>query len=158
MSAKSFREFLKEKAKEKDHVERRQRREEWVAAISRLIAQFLTWLQEADPEGVLEIFPVDLEKAEQGLGPYQVPGLTIRLSEAVVQVIPVARNVVGYVGTRGDHGVKAEGRIDMTDGARKYILYRTLADGEHWYVLDERYQPTPLDRERFVAVLQDLLS
>jgi hypothetical protein len=66
---------------------------------------------------------------------------------------------VGVVGPQGDVGIRAEGRVDITDGIRRHILYRTLKDAqEKWYALDERYQAAPLDRTRFEEILQDLLS
>ena len=62
-------------------------------------------------------------------------------------------------GAFGGAGIPADGRVDITDGIRKYMLYRTLKDGqETWYAVDERFQAAPLDRSRFEAILQDLLS
>jgi hypothetical protein len=56
--------------------------------------------------------------------------------------------------------VNAEGRIDITNGSYKYLLYRKLndANNEQWLVQDERAVLRPLDREQFEAILQDLLS
>jgi hypothetical protein len=155
----TFREFLHQKAQEERESQRRERREEWTAAVDRLMKQLRAWLEQSDPEKVLELIPLEFDKAEQGLGLYRVPGLRISAGEASAQVVPVGRNVVGLVGPRGDAGVRADGRVDITDGTRKYILYRTLAEGqEKWYVLDERFNPTPLDQGRLEAILLDLLS
>ena len=110
-------------------------------------------------DNLLDVVPREIDRAEEGLGTYRVPALKVGMGEAGVQVVPVARNVVGFVGPRGDVGVRAEGRVDVTDGTRKYILYRTLQDGtERWYALDERFEAAPLDRPRLEAILQDLLS
>jgi hypothetical protein len=155
----TFREFLDKQAKQQRHKERRERREEWVAAVGRLIERLRAWLAESDPDKVLDVVPIEVEKAEPDLGVYRVPGLRIGLGDAAVQVVPVGRNVVGTVGPRGDLGVRAEGRVDITDGIRKSILYRTLRDGqEAWYALDEHFQAAPLDRGRLEGILQDLLS
>jgi hypothetical protein len=155
----TFREFLKRKAEEERQAERRQRRDEWVAAVGRLIQQVRTWLEESDPEHFLDIVPQEVEKVEQGLGLYKAPGLKIGVGDAAVRVVPVGRNAVGLVGPQGDDGVRAEGRVDITDGVRKYILYRTVKDGqEAWYALDEEFKAAPLDRTRLEAILQDLLS
>ncbi|MBV9122251.1 MAG: hypothetical protein JO112_02685 [Planctomycetes bacterium] len=155
----TFQEFLEKQAYQSHHKERRERREEWIAAVSRLMEQLRTWLAEADPAGVLEIVPMELEKAEPGLGSYRIPGLKINLGEAGVQVVPVGRNVVGIVGPQGEVGVRAEGRVDITDGIRRYLLYRTFKDGqEQWFALDEHFQAAPLDRGCVERILQDLLS
>jgi hypothetical protein len=154
-----FREFLEKRAQHPHQRERRERREEWITAVHRLVEQLRAWLAESDPGAVLDVVPIEIEKAEPGLGVYRIPGLKVRLGEAAVEVVPVGRNVVGGVGPQGAVGVQAEGRVDVTDGIRRYILYRTLQDGqEKWYALDERFQAAPLDRVRLEGILQDLLS
>lgn len=154
----TFQEFLERRSQQSHHKERRELREEWMTAVRRLIDQLRGWLAESDPRGVLEVAPLEVEVAEPGLGAYRVAGLKISLGQAAVQVAPVGRNVVGMVGPQGDAGIRAAGRVDVTDGIRKYILYRTLKEGENWYALDERFQAAPLDRTRFEEILQDLLS
>jgi hypothetical protein len=155
----TFREFLEKQAQQRHPRERRERREEWIAAVARLINQVRGWLDESDPDKVLAVVPMEIEAIESGLGTYTVQSLKISLDDAAVQVVPVGRNVVGIVGPQGDAEVRAEGRVDITDGIRRYILYRTLKDGqEKWYALDERFQAAPLDRGRLEGILQDLLS
>lgn len=155
----TFREFLEKQAEQQRHKERRERREEWTAAVGRLIDRLRAWLAESDPKQVLDVLPMETEIAEPGLGVYRVPGLKVSLGDAAVRVVPVGRNVVGLVGPQGDVGGRAEGRVDITDGIRKYILYRTLQEGqENWYALDERFRAAPLDRGRLEGILQDLLS
>jgi hypothetical protein len=155
----TFREFLETKAQQSHHRERRERREEWITAVRQLVEQLRAWLAESDPAGVLDIVPMEIERAEPGLGIFRIPSLKISLGEAAVEVMPVGRYAVGMVGPQGDAGMRAEGRVDITDGIRRYILYRTLQDAqEKWYALDERFQAVPLDRARFEGILQDLLS
>src|SRR5436190_1422248 len=121
----TFGEFLEKKRAQQSHSkERRERRDEWVTAVGRLIEQLRSWLTESDPAGVLDVVPIEIERTEQALGIYTVPGLKISLGEAAVQVVPVGRNVVGIVGPQGDVGIRAEGRVDITDGVRRFILYR----------------------------------
>src|SRR5438093_1104654 len=98
----TFREFLEKQVQQSHHKERRERREEWIAAVGRLVAQLRAWLTESDPAEVLDVVPIEMEKAEPGLGSYRIPGLKINLGEAAVQVVPVGRNVVGIVGPQGD--------------------------------------------------------
>ena len=75
--------------------------------------------------------------------------------------MPVGRTVLAHLGPYAQPGHEnAEGRVDITNGAYKYFLYRQLNDAgdEQWLVQDERSEIQPLDRERFEAILQDLLS
>jgi hypothetical protein len=155
----TFQEFLERRANQQQHRVRRERREEWIAAVGRLMDQLRAWLAEADPASVLDVIPITMEKAEPGLGIYSIPGLKISLGNAAVQVVPIGRNAVGHVGPQGDSGMPAEGRVDITDGVRKYILYRTLENRQDkWHALDEHFQARPLDRGQLEAILQDLLS
>jgi hypothetical protein len=155
----TFSEFLHKKAREEGQIQRREQRDEWITAVDRLMKQICAWLAEADPDKVLDIIRLEFEKVEPGLGVYRVPGLKIGAGDASAQVVPVGRNAVGLVGRRGDVGERAEGRVDISDGVRKYILYRTLKDGqENWYALDERFEASPFDRGRLEAILVDLLS
>jgi hypothetical protein len=155
----TLREFLRDKAREDDQRERLRCREEWITAVDHLIHQLRAWLEEADSEKLLMIYDQEYDKLEQGLGMYKISGLNVGLRDSLVKIIPVSRSVVGSVESQGDAGVRAEGRVDISDGMRKYILYRTLRDGrDQWYVLDEQYKATVLDQARFEEIMQNLLS
>jgi hypothetical protein len=155
----TFREFLDKQAQRSDHVERRQRRDEWVAVVGRFLNQLRAWLVESDPKGVLDVVPMEIERFEPNLGSYRIAALKINLGASAVEVTPVGRNTVGIMEPPGDAVLRAEGRVDITDGIRRYICYRTLKEGqEKWYAVDERFQAWPLDKERVEAILQDLLS
>jgi hypothetical protein len=155
----TLREFLLKNAP-RDEIRRRQHRDEWIAAIDRLLAQLRGWLKDADTAGILDIEPLEFEKREQGLGAYSIKGLAIHFGERTVKVVPIGRGVLAHLGPYAEAGHEnAEGRVDLTNGLGKYILYRKLTDAEEqWLVQDERSGICPLDRERFEAILQDLLS
>jgi hypothetical protein len=155
----TFQEFLDKQAKQQHSSGWREQREEWIAAVGRLMEKLRDWLAESDPKKVLDVVPIEYRRIEPNLGIYIAPGLKISLNQAVVDVAPVGRNVIVTVGPHGDAGIRAEGRVDITDGIRKYVLYRTFKDGQEiWYAIDERFQAAPLDRSRLEAILQDLLS
>jgi hypothetical protein len=156
----TLREFLLKNAP-RDEMLRRRWREDWTAAVDRLLAQIRDWLADAATAGLLDIEPLVFEKREQGLGAYRIQGLAIHFGETTVKVVPVGRRVVAHLGPHAEAGHQnAEGRVDITNGAYKYILYRKLNDAgdEQWLVQDERSDIRPLDREQFEAILQDLLS
>jgi hypothetical protein len=155
----TLREFLQMKAGENGQPERQQRREEWVAAVGRLVSQLRAWLAEADPDKRLDVAQFEIETWERKLGGYLVPKLKIGFGARTIDVEPMGRYALGQVELPGQAPVLAEGRVDMTAGPRRYILYRLIRDGRDvWYALDEQFRAAPLDRERLEAILQDLLS
>ncbi len=154
----SFQEFLQKKAEEQHHPARREARDEWVAAVDRLLGQINAWLDEADPEGILDRFDLEFDRAEAPLGRYKVCGLKISIGDLSLEVVPIAGKVVGRSWLKGE-GVKLAGRIDMIRDFRKYVIMRIVKDGvETWEVQDENFGAAPLDKARFVAIIQDLLS
>jgi hypothetical protein len=156
----TLREFLLKNAPP-DEMPRRRRREEWVAAVDRLLLQLRAWLAETGSAELLDVELLEFEKREQGLGAYRVKGLAIHFGERTVKVVPVGRMVLAHLDSYAVPGHEnAEGRVDVTNGAFKYFLYRKLNDAgaEQWLVQDERCGLRPLERDQFEAILQDLLS
>jgi hypothetical protein len=155
----TLREFLLKNAP-RDEIQRRQCREEWIAAIDRLLTQLRAWLTEAGSAELLDLEPLELDKREQGLGAYRIRGLAIHFGERTVKVLPVGRTVLANLGPYAEAGHdNAEGRVDITNGTYRYYLYRKLTDaGEQWLVQDERFGIRSLDRQQFEALVQDLLS
>ncbi len=157
----TLREFLQKNApRAEQEKQRRQLREEWIAAVHRLLGQLRAWLTEAATAEFLDLVPLEFEKREQGLGAYHIQGLAINFGESTVKVVPVGRTVLVHLGPYAEPGhERAEGRVDITNGTDKHYLYRKLTDtGEQWLVQDEHLAIRPLDRERFEAILTDLLS
>jgi hypothetical protein len=156
----SFQEFLKSKAEEKGIKDRHRRRGEWLGAIHRLLDQIRDWLRQSDPEGVLDVEPYEVSRTEHELGTYDAPALKIRLGAAEVNVLPMGRDVP-FMAIRGASGTPAEfaGRVDISDGFRKYNLYREVKEGrDSWQVRDERNRFTYLDPVSLGQILQELLS
>ncbi len=158
----TLREFLLQNApRAEQERQRRQSREQWIAAVDRLLAQLRTWITEAGTAELLDLETLEFEKREQGLGAYHIQGLAIHFGESTVKVMPIGRNVAAHLGPYAEPGhEKAEGRVDITNGAYKYVLYRKLNDAgqEQWLVQHEGSGIQPLDREQFEAILTDLLS
>ena len=153
--------FLKEKAEE-----RRARkpetdavRDEWVAAIEALLTQMKEWLREADEEGILTIEPKTYRLREETLGLYEAPGMTIALGGYEIEVKPIARFVVGpHSNEGGYHVIRADGRVDLTNGYDKYRLYHVKKEGR-WKVVDEqRIRVADLTRATFDQAVQSLLE
>jgi hypothetical protein len=151
-------EFLQEKAKDESQRDRWRLREEWVGAVNRLIGQFQAWLREADRLGVLTMWTEEIEILEERLGAYRVPRLHVRLNATEVKVIPVARFNAGIIYEGEGKGERKDGRIDLLGIGMRYILYRVLGSEERWYALDEKYASRLLDRERFEAIMKEMLS
>ncbi len=156
----SFRDFLKTKAGESGTRDRHRRRAEWLGALHRLLEQIREWLREFDAEEVLDIEPYEVARTEHDLGTYDAPALRSRLGAGEVSVVPMGREVP-MMAFRGASGESTEfaGRVDITDGFRKYNLYREIREGKDaWQVRDERNRFTYLDAESLGRILQELLS
>lgn len=169
----SFREFLKAKAEEYGVRDRHRLRDEWLAAVNQLLAQLQEWLQQADPEGLLDIIRYKVARTEQGLGTYDAPAMKIRFGPGEVDVVPMSRglkppNFPAATGPRSSSSTPGSptfsppsygGRVDLTDGYRKYNLYRNRS-GLHdvWEVPDDGGGLNELTSGLFEQIVQDLLS
>ncbi len=156
-----FKEWLAEQAKRQGSVEQRRRLiEDWQDAVTELFATILQWLREEDTEQVLTVETGKRSKEEEGLGAYEVAALRINLAAKFVELIPEGRNVVGGIGRSGDLGFRAEGRVDLRNRTRKYMLFRVASTaGRKWVIVDDdHYAIQDLTKDTFVAALQDLLS
>jgi hypothetical protein len=154
-------EFLKE---QKDKQARsaaqvQAKREEWVAALDRLIDQLKTWLKEADPEGVLGVGCGATHINEEVYGRYKVPELMIVLQGRTVTVVPRGLNVMTYLDTEISKG-RVQGRVDIVGPDQQYIMYRFVGpEGERWFIVDGHERNVrPLDREAFESTLLSLLQ
>jgi hypothetical protein len=159
----TLQEFLKQRA---DHIrdtlpERVRVQNEWIQAVERLINQVKEWLTAADPQHILEFFEDTIQRRESDVGVYLVKRLVIRLEAQEVQVVPIARNVIGPVTTSGSaHTGRSYGRVDLTNGVSKFLLFRTQVEpSDRWIIVDEdAYIPRDLDRDTFDAAMQSLLQ
>jgi hypothetical protein len=62
---------------------------------------------------------------------------------------------------RNEEGTECryEGRVDITDGLRKHILYRMTDEGSQaWVVMGNSGSPKRFDRDLLEKILWDLLS
>jgi hypothetical protein len=133
--------------------------EDWVRAVELLLNQIREWTKEADPENVLKIEKETCGISEEGLGYYHVSRLKIRLDAREVLVTPVARQVVGRFGLPGEPPRPSLGRVDITDGLQKYMLYRIeAAPRNQWYIVDERFRTREFDQAAYEEALVDLLK
>ena len=124
----TLREFLLKNApRAEQEKRRRESREEWIAAVDRLLTQLRAWLTDAGSAELLDLEPLDFEKREQDLGAYHIRGLAISFGETTVKVVPVGRTVLAHLGQYAEAGHEnAEGRVDIRAGVRRYILYRVV--------------------------------
>jgi len=175
----TFKEFLQQQAK-KHQAEVGAGKaiiDEWRTAIQHLFSQIREWLKESDPEGVVEIVESQEDVREPGLGRYRVPRLDLNVFGKWIGIIPKARRTVGTAKPpQKSAPERAEGRVDITDEMRRYVLYRFregdkdvwLIDGlEHGYEVAEapprvvqyipRSEPRPLDQEAFERALMSYL-
>lgn len=154
--------FLRERATEYavESEARRVKVAEWRAAVERLLALIQGWLKEADPDGLLKKEVDEWEINEQGLGKYKVPCLNINGLGRWVGVIPKARFTVTTANPpQKSAPVQAAGRVDFTNEAKRFVLYRFKGDPDDiWMIDDLTTGMKPFDREQFEAVLMSYLK
>ncbi len=159
----SLKQFLEEEAdKLQTHLsEAARKRDEWVGSVNRLTARMKDWIGEADPGRVLVLRDRIFSVREEEIGAYEVLGLSIGLGPREVRVEPVARNVAGPQSATGViHVSRAYGRVDMTDGLRKFMIFRLEREPEdRWSIIEQdSYEMRPFDQPSFEAAVQSLLE
>jgi len=164
----SFQEFLRQKAKGSDLKDRNRSRSEWLSVLNRLLDQVRDWLRQSDPDDLLETVPYEVERVEPRLGIYDAPALKIRLGTDSVDILPMGRHVTKHIeiqhlqaipGNQDRWGDLSGGRVDITDGERRYQLFRSIQDGrDHWYAWGDSMTLLPFDRDRLETILKDLLG
>jgi hypothetical protein len=177
----TFTEFLRQQA-EKHQAEADAGKaiiDEWRGGLKRLYDQIRAWLKESDPQGLIQIEEGQTEIREPGLGRYHVPRLDLRAFGKWIGIIPKARRTVGTATPpQKSAPERAEGRVDITDELRRYVLYR-FREGDHdvWMIdgLGQGYEATekswpgearhtprletrPLDQEAFERALMSYLQ
>ncbi len=159
----TLREFLEEQGEQLKVVPSKaaHRRDEWVAAVDALMTQILGWIAEADPNHVLTIEERTVAIREEMVGSYEVRALTIHLGIRSVRVEPIARGVLGPLDrTRPSRPYRVFGRVDLTNGLEKSMVFRQLEDGaSRWFITDEDgYGRRNFDRDAFEAAIQRLFD
>jgi hypothetical protein len=163
MIVASLKEFLASEAEKLrgEQPEALRKRDEWVGAVERLLAQMKEWLDEADANHVLTFKAGRMPLREVGIGDYEVPVLFVEIGVRQVSIKPVARFVAGPLSSTGaTHVLKSYGRVDMASPLEKFLLFRTQREPEdRWVVFEEDgYRSQPYDRESFESAFQRLLE
>jgi hypothetical protein len=159
----SLKEFLASEAEKlrSEQSEALTKRAEWIAVVDRLLAQIKDWLGQADTQRILMIDEAPLRLSEQGLGTYEIPSLTIGLGTREVRIKPVARFVAAPLRVTGRmHVPRADGRVDMTNGLDRYMIFRTQQEPDDRWTIIEEDGPLmkPFDRKSFESALKSLLE
>jgi hypothetical protein len=154
-----FKEWLEKRAQEVNQPERLRHRSEWIAALDQFYEQILSWIRESDPKGLLIIERMQIARSEPRLGTYVAPALKISLGDAAVRMVPMGRDVRGSYRNEAGTECRYEGRVDITDDLRKYVLYRIADEGSQaWIVIGNSGPPKRFDRAELEKILWDLLS
>jgi hypothetical protein len=168
----TFKEFLQQQAKK--HQAEAPTIDEWRGAIDRLFNQIRQWLKDSDPDRFIEVKENQEDITEPGLGRYRVPRLDIRAFGKWIGIIPKARKTVATAQPpQKSAPERAEGRIDITDELRRYVLYRFLQDGRDVWLIEAlapgkswpgevqyvpKSEPKELNQEAFERALMSYLQ
>ncbi|HKI17572.1 MAG TPA: hypothetical protein VKA15_06815, partial [Isosphaeraceae bacterium] len=160
----SLKDFIAEQA-EKLRPEEPQavrKRDEWVGAVDRLNQQVREWLTQADPDHkVLEVRERPYQLREEGIGTYEARGLSISVGRREVRVEPIARNIAGPLSATGViHVNRAYGRVDLSDGLKKFMIFRVEKDPEvRWNIIEQDgFHMQTLDQATFEEAFKSLLE
>jgi hypothetical protein len=139
--------------------ERKPRIVEWVGAVGCLVQRMKEWIRETDHEGILSVTENAVSLEEEGLPPTSVPALDVRFGKRHVQVVPRSYNVAATLELPdGGEPRRAAGRVDVTDGTIRWVLYRIPDEhGERWF-WDAESGVKLLDRDVFEQMLLGLLQ
>ncbi len=141
--------------------ENKQSLDEWRRDVDQFLQVVRSAVEAADSERVLFIRKSRVYLREVRFGEYELPSLEIVLGDTEVKVEPQGRFNVGRLRTPDGSAFQIEGRVDITDGTRRYLAYRTplLENGHGWWVCDEdRKDPRFWKDEVIQDVILDLLK
>ncbi len=121
---------------------------EWIRALKRLFHEVREWLKPVEAEG-LRVTAAEVS-VDEGAGPYQAPALQIQFQDRRVDLMPIARHIMG-----------ASGRVDMIRGTNRRVLAR-FAPSE-WHVVrraspDTEWESTPLTADSLADSLREMLA
>lgn len=159
----SLKEFLTSEAErlQSERSEAMKKRDEWVEAVGWLFHQIEVWLGEADSERLLTYKRGHISLRETGIGAYDAPILLVELGTREVRIQPVARFVAGPLAATGAiHILRAYGRVDMTNGLEKYMIFRTQKEPDGpWIIIEEDgYRSQAFTKDSFESTFQSLLE
>lgn len=169
----AFQEFLRHRSESQDAATKNAvpTINEWRSSVEALFLQIRDWLKVSDPTGLIEI-DENLERInEPSLGLYSVSRLDLRAFGKWIGIIPKARKTIGTATpSPGKAPERAQGRVDITDELRRFILYR-FREGERdvWMIDDMAERSWPgevrfvrgpqlLDQESFEKALMSYLQ
>jgi hypothetical protein len=160
---RTLKEFLEEEAEKLRTVPPKGvvMRDEWIAAVDRLMDQILGWIAEADPNHILTIEERTVTIREQMIGSYEVRALTLILGIWTVRVEPIARGVLGPLDRSLPYRKnRVFGQVNLTNGLQKYKIYRRTKDVDSkWFMTNEDgYDWQEFDRDAFEAAIQRLFD
>lgn len=144
-----------------------QQKEEWVADLGELMAKLTDWLADGIKEGLVKVEQRSVELAEEDLGAYEAPALTIHLRTAhprSVKIEPKGMRIVGVIATGESRIVGARGRVDLTCGAARAILLRWKgaphkdAAGTVWKLISRKGDQVELTEDAFSDALGELIE
>lgn len=136
---------------------------EWKRSLDELFALIERWLDQCDPEGLIERDRERVEGREITFGEYTLPALKLALVESVVRIEPVARHMAALVlPPGGEKPVWCDGAVQVRgNGARSAFLFRL---GTEWFIQKgwenlrtAGNEVVPLTAERLEAVIREAL-
>jgi len=156
----ALQELIREQAQRLSQPDVKNERNLWVQHLQALILQLETWLEEADPEGILKIERTHHILREEKFGSYDASGMNIDLGGRRVEIIPRGGSVGGYTRLENNLSSPIHGMVELVNDIDRVRLFRLIDDkGVRWVIQHSGPWPAkPLDRATFEASMVQLLS
>ena len=145
----ALREFLKQKQLEEQDLKKSKKDivNDWQERVSQLLSLFEKWLEPMVKENLVAIERNTIEMTEDPLGTYEIKVMDVTAGSARVNIVPIARYVVG-----------ASGRVDLVRGHNKTMLILTEDNKWVFAYRDDGLQTEPLTEDSFSEAMMELLQ
>jgi len=160
----SLKDFIAEQAERlrADEPEAVKKRDEWVGAVDRLNRRVRDWLDQADPDHkFIQVHGRLYQLREEGIGAYEARGLSIGIGPREIRLVPIARYVAGPLSATGViHVNRAYGRVDLTDGLNKFLIFRVEKEPQdRWSIIEQdSFRTQTFDEAAFEEAFKSLLG
>ena len=130
------------------------KKRDWIDAVQRLYDTIENDIfKDARVEGLVKIWPRDVEVEERYIGRYTIPELVVQIGVEEVVFSPKAVNVIG-----------ASGRVDLVGGRDRATIIREWdpnTQQEGWSIVEMRLPSrklVPLTKDSLLAALRAVMS
>lgn len=140
--------FLNDKKEEYERQQMNSKnvREQWLVNVAAFMQTIKKWLTTSQIEGLIKVKDYEIEIDEEKLKCYKAPALELIIGDEKIQIKPVGRMIIGAIG-----------RIDISSSYNKFIILQK--EENEWIFRNDQSRGTfkPFTENNFVEILKDLV-